>query len=62
MVRFGYISLRPDDTGNYTEAADYTRLWNHLRESISLVKGGILHPGQGVYGLNVSDYDAGYYG
>jgi Zn-dependent oligopeptidase len=32
------------------EAADYTKLWNDLRESISLVKGGKALPGQGTFG------------
>lgn len=45
-----------------TEAADYTKLWNDLRESISLVKGGKAQPGQGTFGHIVGGYDAGYYG
>jgi len=44
------------------EAADYTKLWNDLRESISLVKGGKAQPGQGTFGHIVGGYDAGYYG
>ncbi|KAG2081065.1 hypothetical protein BD769DRAFT_1784425 [Suillus cothurnatus] len=44
------------------EAADYTKLWNDLRESISLVKGGKALPGQGTFGHIVRGYDAGYYG
>ncbi|TFY78786.1 hypothetical protein EWM64_g5225 [Hericium alpestre] len=44
------------------EAEDYTALWNNLRESISLVKGGKQGPGQGSFGHIVGGYDAGYYG
>ncbi|KAI0322042.1 hypothetical protein OF83DRAFT_1274330 [Amylostereum chailletii] len=44
------------------DAADYTALWNDLRESISLVKGGKPGPGQGSFGHIVGGYDAGYYG
>jgi metallopeptidase MepB len=40
---------------------DYTKLWNELREKISLVKGGD-KPGQGTFGHIVGGYDAGYYG
>ncbi|KIJ66993.1 hypothetical protein HYDPIDRAFT_174274 [Hydnomerulius pinastri MD-312] len=41
---------------------DYTRLWNELRQEISLVKGGAYQPGQGTFGHIVGGYDAGYYG
>lgn len=44
------------------EAADYTKLWNEMRERISLVKGGEHLPGQGTFGHIVGGYDAGYYG
>ncbi|KII91031.1 hypothetical protein PLICRDRAFT_39628 [Plicaturopsis crispa FD-325 SS-3] len=44
------------------ETADYTSLWNSLRESISLVKGGKLAPGQGTFAHITGGYDAGYYG
>ncbi|KAG2357602.1 hypothetical protein BDR07DRAFT_1453044 [Suillus spraguei] len=44
------------------EATDYTKLWNDLRESVSLVKGGKAQPGQGTFGHIVRGYDAGYYG
>lgn len=41
---------------------DYTKLWNELREQISLVQGGAYQPGQGTFGHIVGGYDAGYYG
>ena len=41
---------------------DYTKLWNDLREQISLVKGGAYKPGQGAFGHIAGGYDAGYYG
>lgn len=44
------------------EGADYTALWNDLRQSISLVKGGKPSPGQGSFGHITGGYDAGYYG
>ncbi|KAH9939164.1 Metalloprotease [Amylocystis lapponica] len=44
------------------EPADYTTLWNELRESISLVKGGKRTPGQASFGHLTGGYDAGYYG
>ncbi|OBZ71150.1 Thimet oligopeptidase [Grifola frondosa] len=44
------------------ESADYTQLWNDMRESISLVKGGKLGAGQGSFNHIASGYDAGYYG
>ncbi|KAI0822314.1 Metalloprotease [Trametes gibbosa] len=44
------------------EAADYTKLWNEMRESISLVKGGNLGAGQGSFNHIAGGYDAGYYG
>lgn len=45
-----------------TDAADYTELWNTLREQISLVKGGKPQPGQGTFNHIAGGYDAGYYG
>ncbi|KAI0030424.1 metallopeptidase MepB [Vararia minispora EC-137] len=44
------------------EAEDYTALWSHLRETVSLVKGGVPGSGQGSFGHIVGGYDAGYYG
>ncbi|KAF8128561.1 hypothetical protein EV363DRAFT_1432961 [Boletus edulis] len=41
---------------------DYTKLWNELREKISLVQGSEDKPGQGTFGHIVGGYDAGYYG
>lgn len=41
---------------------DYTKLWNDLRQQISLVQGGAYKPGQGTFGHIVGGYDAGYYG
>ncbi|KAG9310224.1 hypothetical protein JVU11DRAFT_9870 [Chiua virens] len=43
-------------------STDYTKLWNDLREQISLVKGDAYKPGQGSFGHIVGGYDAGYYG
>ncbi|KAJ8584659.1 hypothetical protein M405DRAFT_826349, partial [Rhizopogon salebrosus TDB-379] len=45
-VRFGCVSLLTEwlILGDRTEAADYTKLWNDLRESISFVKGGRSQP------------------
>jgi len=45
-----------------TEATDYTKLWNDLREKVSLVKSGKLCPGQGTFEHITGGYDAGYYG
>ncbi|KAF8128526.1 hypothetical protein EV363DRAFT_1297559 [Boletus edulis] len=41
---------------------DYTKLWNELREKISLVQGSEDKPGQGTFGHIVVGYDVGYYG
>ena len=44
------------------DAADYTELWNTMREEISLVKGKDLGPGEGSFNHIAGGYDAGYYG
>ncbi|PIL22512.1 hypothetical protein GSI_15201 [Ganoderma sinense ZZ0214-1] len=44
------------------EAADYTELWNNMREEVSLVKGKNLGSGEGTFNHIASGYDAGYYG
>ncbi|KAF9454736.1 zincin [Macrolepiota fuliginosa MF-IS2] len=44
------------------EGADYTKLWNELREEVSLVKYKFPAPGQGTFGHITGGYDAGYYG
>ncbi|RDB18055.1 Thimet oligopeptidase [Hypsizygus marmoreus] len=44
------------------ESADYTYLWNTLREKVSLLKGLTHTPGQGSFGHITGGYDAGYYG
>ena len=41
---------------------DYTKLWNEMRENISLVKGRNLGAGQGTFNHIAGGYDAGYYG
>jgi len=41
---------------------DNTKLWNTLREKISLVKSVKECPGQGTFGHITGGYDAGYYG
>jgi len=43
-------------------ATDETLLWNKMRESISLVKGGKPTAGQATFNHIASGYDAGYYG
>jgi len=45
-----------------SEAQDYTKLWNTLREKISLVNYAKECPGQGTFGHITGGYDAGYYG
>ncbi|THV05254.1 zincin [Dendrothele bispora CBS 962.96] len=45
-----------------SEPTDYTKLWNDLREEVSLVKSGKPCPGQGTFGHITGGYDAGYYG
>ncbi|KAI0074009.1 Metalloprotease [Panus rudis PR-1116 ss-1] len=68
-VNVGLFYLRQLFFANYDikvhtdkEPADYTELWNTLRERISLVKGGKHCAGQGTFGHIAGGYDAGYYG
>ncbi|KAI0648050.1 Metalloprotease [Trametes meyenii] len=44
------------------ETMDYTKLWNELRESTALLKGGNLGAGQGALRALAGDYDVGLYG
>ncbi len=44
------------------DPADYTELWNTMREHVSLVKGKNLGSGEGSFNHIASGYDAGYYG
>lgn len=43
------------------DSADYTNLWNEMREKISLVSAGKPTPGQGSFGHIAGGYDAGEY-
>ncbi|THH27312.1 hypothetical protein EUX98_g6872 [Antrodiella citrinella] len=68
-VNIGLFSLRQLFFGQFDinvhtmeGSADYTSLWNTLRESISLVKGGKLTAGQATFNHIAGGYDAGYYG
>lgn len=44
------------------EPEDYTKLWNSMREKISLVNSDKACPGQATFGHITGGYDAGYYG
>jgi len=45
------------------ESMDYTKLWNDIRTSVSLVEGDAdPAPGQGTFAHITGGYDAGYYG
>jgi Zn-dependent oligopeptidase len=46
QLQLNVLDVRDADRGE-TESTDYTKLWNDLRESISLVKSGKPCPGQG---------------
>jgi len=58
---FANFDLKMHDK-NLDTNTDYTKLWNELREKISLVQGGEYKPWQGTFGHIVGGYDAGYYG
>ncbi|KAH8104630.1 metallopeptidase MepB [Cristinia sonorae] len=68
-VNIGLFSLRQLFFGQFDikvhtskDSADYTALWNTLRESVSLVKGGKFTAGQATFNHISGGYDAGYYG
>ena len=43
----------------FTEAVDYTKFWNELRESLSLVKSGKFTAGAASFNHLAGGYDAG---
>ena len=48
---------------SYIEPTDYTKLWNDIRTTVSLVKAGEKPgPGQASFAHITGGYDAGYYG
>ncbi|KZT23430.1 metallopeptidase MepB [Neolentinus lepideus HHB14362 ss-1] len=68
-VNIGLFDLRQIFFGKFDikvhtdqKPTDYTKLWNDLRESVSLVKGGKYTPGQASFAHITGGYDAGYYG
>lgn len=54
-----HLSPKGNVTNAKPEPADYTLLWNNLRESISLVKADAPTPGQGTFNHIAGGYDAG---
>ncbi len=64
-VRLSFMSgsLSAENSTSSVESMDYTKLWNDIRTSVSLVEGDTNPaPGQGTFAHITGGYDAGYYG